>query len=294
MEELDPKATQALPSDPMKTVIGVPSPSAGATQALQPVQCPVCKQHNPPGEKFCVECGLLFENGLPEEATAVVATPLPCLVETATGREHPLRLGDNSIGREATDVLLADTRVSRKHAVLILSEQGTEIEDLGSTNGTKLDGQPLAPGTRVPIRHGAKLSFGGFEMTISLPGEAMRTEAMPTAPTEAEEEQQAEQGPVLARLEGEDGSSHDLFEGEVTIGRRATNAIVIPDPYVSGSHARISVSPGRVAFMDVGSTNGSAVNDVRVEPNAEVELHDGDTVTLGQKRYTVRLPGAAE
>ncbi|MEP0765821.1 MAG: FHA domain-containing protein [Fimbriimonadia bacterium] len=293
MEDLDPQATQAMPSDPMKTVIGAPSPSVGATQALQPVQCPVCKQHNPPGEKFCVECGLLFENGLPQEAVAVIAAPLPCLVEVATGREHPLRLGENSIGREATDVLLSDTRVSRRHATLILSEQGAEIEDVGSTNGTKLDGQTLEPGVRVPVRHGSKLFFGGFEMTITLPGEAMRTEAMPTPTSEAAEEP-VETGPVLARLQGEDGSSHDLFEGEVTIGRRATNTIVIPDPYVSGSHARLSVSKDRIAFMDVGSTNGSAVNEERVEPNAEVEIHDGDVMTIGQKRYTLRILEAAE
>ncbi|GMV37343.1 MAG: hypothetical protein AMXMBFR61_18510 [Fimbriimonadales bacterium] len=293
MEELDPRATQAMPSDPMKTVIGAPSPGAGATQALKPVQCPVCKQHNPPGEKFCVECGLLFENGLPEEAVAVAAAPLPCLVEVATGREHPLRLGENSIGREATDVLLSDPRVSRRHATLYLTEQGAELEDAGSTNGTKVDGKPLQPGVRVPVGHGARVSFGGFEMTITLPGEAMRTEAMPAPPSEAAEKP-VEQGPVVARLEGEDGSCHDLFEGEMSIGRRATNTIVIPDPYVSGSHARLSVSKGAIAFMDVGSTNGSAVNDERVEPNAEVELHDGDVVTIGQKRYTLRVLEATE
>lgn len=293
MEELDPRATQAMPSDPMKTVIGAPSPGAGATQALQPVQCPVCKQHNPPGERFCVECGLLFENGLPEEAVAVVAVPLPCLVEVATGREHPLRLGENTIGREGTDVLLSDPRVSRRHATLVLTEQGAELEDAGSTNGTKVDGQTLEPGKRVPVGHGCRLFFGGFEMTITLPGEAMRTEAM-AAPTREAAEEAAERHPILARLEGDDGSCHDLPEGEATIGRRASNTIVIADPYVSGAHARLSVSRDRIAFMDVGSTNGSAINDERVEPNAEVELHDGDRVTIGQKRYTLRILEAAE
>ncbi len=284
MAEMDPNATQALVADPMKTAMGMPAPGLGATQAIAPVQCPVCKQHNPPGEIYCVECGLLFTSEMVEEPVAEAA-PLPCLVE-AGGREQHLRLGSNIIGRDGTDILLNDSRVSRRHADLSLAEDGSAtIEDLGSTNGTMVGTARLESGQKIPVENGTKLFFGGLEMTLSLPGEAMRTAAMPAAAPPAEDAVDA-----VAHLVGPDGTKHPIIEGETTLGRRSTNNIVIPDAFLSGNHAKFVSKDDGLYFVDIRSTNGSAYNQRKVEPNEEVKIADGDEITFGQTTYVVRFP----
>lgn len=61
-------------------------------------------------------------------------------------------------GTEST-ICLPHSSVSRKHAVIYLSAPA-EIEDLGSANGTRIDGSPVLPGTKAPLPIGAVLEVG--------------------------------------------------------------------------------------------------------------------------------------
>jgi pSer/pThr/pTyr-binding forkhead associated (FHA) protein len=70
----------------------------------------------------------------------------------------PLRLGETLIGRSPyCSIVLADTRASRQHAALRVTAEGPTIQDLGSRNGTRVNGElltgirKLAPGDRVEI-----------------------------------------------------------------------------------------------------------------------------------------------
>ena len=76
-------------------------------------------------------------------------------------KTHPLEgPGPWSIGRSAeNDIVISDPNVSRKHAQLLRSENGFVVEDLGSTNGTFLDGAPI---DRERIESGDELAFGGI------------------------------------------------------------------------------------------------------------------------------------
>ncbi len=68
--------------------------------------------------------------------------------------------GPWSVGRsEENDIVIQDPNISRKHAQLVRSENGFIIEDLGSTNGTLLDGAPI---DRERIEGGDELTFGGI------------------------------------------------------------------------------------------------------------------------------------
>ena len=87
---------------------------------------------------------------------------------------------DRVIGRDNADLTIADPELSRHHAVLRPVEDGVEVEDLGSLNGTYVNGERI--GGPVRLVAGAKLRVGGSEaeLEISLP----RAEARPdvTAP----------------------------------------------------------------------------------------------------------------
>ena len=76
------------------------------------------------------------------------------------GKTYPLEgRGPWSVGRsEENDIVVNDPNVSRRHARLVRSENGFVVEDLGSTNGTLLDGAPI---DRERIESEDELTFGG-------------------------------------------------------------------------------------------------------------------------------------
>src|ERR687892_267511 len=72
--------------------------------------------------------------------------------------EHPLGR-ELTLGREDTDVVLDDPGVSRRHAALRLEGDGVVVEDLGSSNGTFVNGRridgPVEIGEGDDVRRGA-------------------------------------------------------------------------------------------------------------------------------------------
>lgn len=71
----------------------------------------------------------------------------------------------------------------------------------------------------------------------------------------------------------------------ITIGRKEDNMLVLDDPYVSGYHVKIMPSNGEIVIYDLDSTNGTLVNDMRI--NAPVRLKLGDIVKVGSSTFKV-------
>jgi predicted component of type VI protein secretion system len=74
-------------------------------------------------------------------------------------KTYPLEgRGPWTVGRsQENDIVVPDPNVSRRHARLSRSDNGFVVEDLGSTNGTLLDGAPI---DRERIESGDELTFG--------------------------------------------------------------------------------------------------------------------------------------
>jgi hypothetical protein len=75
------------------------------------------------------------------------------------------------------------------------------------------------------------------------------------------------------------GREHPLEAETMTIGRAVENDIVITSKRVSREHARAERQGRRWLLADLGSTNGTFLNDERLL--APVELRDGDRVSIG-------------
>lgn len=288
-----------------KTVAVEPS-AAEATILGTTIKCPVCRTENAPNEMYCGECGFLLTSTPGEEAPEFEPAAQAKLVDSA-GREYFLREGENTVGRESADVLLSDQTVSRRHAVITLEGGKVWVTDLGSTNGTYAAGVQVQPNDKVEIVNSDELKFGSAVLTLKLPEIQQAEEAEAEeeeAPVEAEsiaeevpveevavEEEEVEPEPVIpavAKLVG-DAGEFSILPGVNTIGRRADNNIVLADSYASGSHAEITADDAGFRVTDLGSTNGTVLCGVRIEPNAEAVLSDGDEIVFGQTTLTFQV-----
>ncbi len=85
-------------------------------------------------------------------------------------------------------------------------------------------------------------------------------------------------------LRGPDGAHHDLAGEVVTIGRDASNDVVLADDQrVSRAHAELRRRDGQWLVVDLGSRNGTLVNERKVQTHP---LVDGDRVRLGASSFT--------
>jgi hypothetical protein len=84
----------------------------------------------------------------------------------------------------------------------------------------------------------------------------------------------------LVLSEGNGPPSANLVTPETLIGRDASCHVTIPDASVSHRHARVYHSDGEWYVEDLGSTNGTFVNDRPL--TRPVVLRPGDTVTIGR------------
>lgn len=73
--------------------------------------------------------------------------------------------GSTTVGRQAgNDLRLNHPLVSRSHARLDCADETCQITDVGSSNGTTVDGQALTPNTPAPLESGAQIKIGPFAM----------------------------------------------------------------------------------------------------------------------------------
>ena len=100
---------------------------------------------------------------------------------------------------------------------------------------------------------------------------------------------------AILRIVMRDGSvaERDLTQKEVAIGKGPQNDIILPDASVSSAHAVIRFEDGVYKIIDLGSRNGTLVNDARLgaEPRA---IQHGDLIKMGHCALTFRLKEAGD
>ncbi len=282
----------------------VSAPAFEATQYAANVDCPVCHTPNPPSESYCMDCGFMLTSAPVDVSDMPKPESVGKLVSSDGTLEFPLKRGENTIGREAADVLLNNSTVSRKHGRVFVEDAGIFIEDIGSANGTFIDGVKLEPNQRAEIKDGSEITIGSVVMKYIAPELAepvacdatQEIEIEPVddlAKAEEPEEPIAEESvpqPAGHLVPKDTGPALALCEGVNTIGRReGANTVVISDPYCSGRHADLTVQDGVFTITDVGSTNGTLVNGAPLEAHAARELQAGDEITIGRPVFTLEV-----
>ncbi|MEW5855011.1 MAG: GGDEF domain-containing protein [Myxococcota bacterium] len=93
-------------------------------------------------------------------------------------------------------------------------------------------------------------------------------------------ERQTLPGSCLVMIYGQDlGRKYSLDRGELTVGRSAGCEVVVDQDSVSRQHAKITMTAKDAVLRDLGSTNGTYVNDELVDVRT---LADGDLIKIGR------------
>jgi serine/threonine-protein kinase len=86
------------------------------------------------------------------------------------GREYPVYQGRITIGRDiGNDIVIPINQVSRHHAQIQYEQAECTVTDMGSTNGTCINGAPIPPGVPQPLRPGDALGIGPITLVVTLP-----------------------------------------------------------------------------------------------------------------------------
>ena len=75
------------------------------------------------------------------------------------------------------------------------------------------------------------------------------------------------------------------IQGEITIGRKSDNFLVLDDPYSSGYHARVYLKNNDCIIEDLGSTNGTLLNGISLQKREY--LNSGDEIKIGNTCFRV-------
>ena len=112
----------------------------------------------------------------PNVASAEVTAPDAQLLDVGgqvgdAGTALPLRRGRTSIGRDPhNDIVLADDTISSEHAVIELRHGRYRIEDLRSTNGTRVGETRLEQGESVALKGGDHVRFAEIDLMFVMAG----------------------------------------------------------------------------------------------------------------------------
>lgn len=89
-------------------------------------------------------------------------------------------------------------------------------------------------------------------------------------------------GPQGLRAQSPDQLANVLYPliGTVTVGRAMGSTIWLEDSYLSHNHARFSCLNEQWFVEDLGSTNGTFVNDTQIDAPAPIAV--GDVIRMGQ------------
>ena len=238
------------------------------------------------------------------------------VIKFPDGTEQEQELGDQlTIGRaEGNDLVLAEGGVSRKHARFFLQDGGVMVEDVGSANGTWIDGEKIDGPSAVGPK--ATVVVGDYEIRLKVgakprpaaarggPAKGTRGETKQAMPRAAQAAPRATRvmpvvkapasgaalakrpkptgtakGPTLRGLTGAVTGQAFPLTGTLVVGRVAGVDIRLDDDSVSRRHAEVELAGQDVVVRDLGSANGTSINGAPIE--GEALLQNGDIVQFG-------------
>jgi pSer/pThr/pTyr-binding forkhead associated (FHA) protein len=216
--------------------------------------------------------------------------------ETNAPMSYDLSEGSRvTIGRAAAnEISIPHVTVSRQHATIEYVDGMFMLSDLGSSNGTFLNDEMLT--SPFPLMSGDRIRLFGPEVLFMalMSDEEHSTQQQPVTNllTNDAGTVVSSSMPYLLFLTGPQKDIHvPLGMHDIRIGRATQNhtwEIGIQDASVSRPHTRIHKVDDAWIVYDLGSSNGTLVNNVRVTEKGKI-LVDGDVITIGSTMMQFRI-----
>jgi len=179
-----------------------------------------------------------------------------------------------TIGRNpGNNVVLPVGVISGSHAVIEYVNGTLFVKDLGSTNGTFVNDQRIAPNTAIPFT-GKKLVFAG-QVTV-----AFNTGSAPFPSPAGGREASASLSDLGTRI-----LTQLQQKQSIVLGRAEGCDVVVDNSQISRNHAKITKIGTKFYIEDLGSMNGTFVNGHRI--SGKTALGTSDTIILGRIRITL-------
>ncbi|HBX69385.1 MAG TPA: ABC transporter ATP-binding protein, partial [Chloroflexi bacterium] len=207
------------------------------------------------------------------------------------GTTYPLTLTQTIIGRDTScDITIPDTMISRQHTRLTYQGNRYLIEDLGSSNGTFLNGNRLGS-SLIPLNDGDQIQLGNaatllFEGSLAYDAAATRIGASPLnrgseTVFDAQDLDFSAVTPELSvTIAGNAGRRYPLVKNQITIGRAADNDIVIESNIVSRHHGTLERLAEGYQFVPSPDATNLVYLDGYPVYGAE-RLRDGTILRIG-------------
>jgi pSer/pThr/pTyr-binding forkhead associated (FHA) protein len=224
------------------------------------------------------------------------------------------------IGRKReSDVCLPEGHVSSRHCAIKRQDEDYVLVDLNSSNGTELNGHRVPPGEPIPLVAGSRIDVISFALIVDFepdpepepeepePGadplsetiEAGGEEDGPSSAARIAADRQAavrmiqnlfdgikEEKPWVIDVDGVDKGKQIRLEKmgqKIVIGRSSSCDFVLRNRSISKRHAMLHWDLTGIAIHDLGSVNGTFVNEQQVT-DTHIYLRDQDIIRLGTEK----------
>ena len=200
------------------------------------------------------------------------------------------------IGRDpSSDVALDDPAVSGIHAQVAEHDGSLYLRDLGSRNGTFVNRALVS--VAHPLAEGDLIHVGDTDLTFraGVPDPAPAATPPPVIPPAVVPPGAISETPAVQERLPRDGEfrlvvssgplvglAFKLTPPGVIVGRDPESDVALSESTVSWRHARLTPHGAAWTIADLGSTNGTDVDGVRIEPDREIPIDPGADVRLGE------------
>ena len=230
---------------------------------------------------------------------------MPRLIISERGKEgervHECLEPRITIGRNDDNIIrLLSPGISRHHIEVVAQGDRFLLVDLGSGNGTLLNGRKIASKEKHLLRHSDMITIDTYDLRFTTTAHA-EAALVEEEVTESDVLEVKLLKTVLAALDRETVPSLEVLNGseegkrihltddiqELIIGRDPECSFPIHEHVVSRQHAKVAKRWGGIIVRDLDSKNGTFLNNRRI---VEEYLHDGDRIAFGTIVLMFRNP----
>ncbi|MEZ4669752.1 MAG: FHA domain-containing protein [Anaerolineae bacterium] len=188
------------------------------------------------------------------------------------------------------NIVIQDNDVSREHCRLLRVMADYEVHDLNSMRGTFVSGQRVNSGWL--LKPGSVIELGDnitLEYERGTAGTELNNMESPNNVHHTEKPSKNAFPSLVMTVGPKAGDVFHLQSEVIRIGRDSTNDIVVADAAVSRFHAELRWKDKTYEVVDLGSTNGTLINNTPIPANESFTLRSNDSVaiaTIIEMRYT--------